>query len=442
MKSSNLKEKIKSLPLTPGIYIYRDIEGVVIYVGKAKRLRNRVISYFRGTLDKRTKTYALVQNIHDLETINTNSEFEALILEAELIQKYQPKYNIVLKDDKSYLYIVIRDDMPGLPTVLTARKTQLLDKDTVFGPFTSSSTTKYVVKALRKMFPFRDCSKSKFTKYQKQGTPCLYGHLGLCPAPCVNTYLNTHDYRKNISSIKRTLKGNTSSLLNDIEKSMVQASKNEDFEVAAHLRDILKNFEYIRRDFHSAQEYIENPYLLEDLEREYLDSLVQLLPNLKSIPQRIECYDISNISGKEAVGSMVVAIDGKIDNREYRKFKIKTKDTPDDFAMMAEVLRRRLSREGDTNGKHWGTPDLIVLDGGKGQLSAVMPVLLDLNLDIPLVGLAKKFETIVYHDGLDYVELRYPKESPGLNLLIRLRDESHRFAQKYHHELRIKSIRL
>lgn len=442
IKNPGLKDKVKELTTNPGIYQYKNKSGKVIYVGKAKNLKNRVNSYFNVKLDPHSKTATLVKQIHSLTYIETLSELEALILEAALIKKYQPKYNIALKDDKSYLYIVIRPnrfDLNGkkllVPKIIAARETDLQKGDLSFGPYPHGRKATDILRILRRIIPYRDCSEGKFNKYQKLASPCLYGHIGLCQAPCSGR-ISPENYRKDINRIKNLLSGDSNKFILSIEKEMKKASKEEKFEDAAYYRDILSKFRYIRQKFSSAQQYIDNPYLVEDLREKALTQLKDSIPFLKDLPERIECYDISNISGVDAVGSMVVAINGEITKREYRRFKIKTKKTPDDFHMMSEVLTRRLKKD-------WNSPDLLVLDGGKGQLSVVQEVLNDLNLDIPMIGLAKKFETIVYidPDTLNFVEINLDRDSEGLKLLQRLRDEAHRFAQAYHHKLRLNQIK-
>ncbi|MFZ5424831.1 MAG: GIY-YIG nuclease family protein [Patescibacteria group bacterium] len=449
MENNLLLSKVKKLPKVPGVYLFKNSAGKIIYVGKAKILRNRVKSYFQGNLLQGSKTKSLVDRIFDLEYIEALSELEALILEAQLIKKYKPKYNIALKDDKSYLYIVIRNEKvikSGreviVPKVLTCHETDLKRKDIVFGPYPHGRTAQYVVRTLRKALPYRDCSVSKFNKYARMDQPCLYGHIGLCSAPCTSS-TSILEYKKDISRLRSILSGKSSSMLKRVEKQMQHSSLNQEYEKAAKYRDILKKFRYIRQSFRTADKYIENPYLVEDMINQALDSLVLNIPHLNKLPKRIECYDISNLSGKEATGSMVVAINGRLTNKEYRNFKIKLKDTPDDFAMMREVLYRRLSREvaPTKTRKPWGTPDLLVVDGGKGQVSIALEVAKELNVDLPIIGLAKRFEHIVYFDGENFSEIALSKSDPGLKLLQRLRDESHRFARRYHHKLRLQKIR-
>jgi len=459
VKSSNLKEKISKLPQTPGSYIFKDKSGKIIYVGKAKNLRSRVKSYFSLSIDSSFKTAELVKRINDINFIKVESEFEALILEAELIKKYKPKYNIVLKDDRSNLYIVIRNEKISIsgknyliPKVITARKKELLKKDLIFGPFPNSATAKNVLGTIRRVFPFRDCSVGKFSRYCKLGSPCLYGHMKLCYSPCIlNTDKDILEYKKKITGVKNILSGKVSKMINDIEKEMVAYSKKKEFEKARECRDMLQKFSYVQEHFRDAGEYINNPYLIDDVSKKSIVDIRDFLPNLEVPPKRIECYDISNISGKEAVGSMVVSIDGRISKSEYKRFKIKleqvlrgSKGKQDDFGMIYEVLYRRLRRESEKSsykGKSWGKPDLIIVDGGKPQVSAALEVMKDLEIDIPVVGIAKKFEKLVYKEtNGNFMEISVSKDTFGMKLIIGLRDESHRFAQSYHHLLRKRSF--
>lgn len=441
-----LKHKVKTFPQRPGVYIFKDARGRVLYVGKAKNLRSRAGSYFRETLDPDSKTYALVQSAKDIEFIEVSSEIEALVLEAHLIQKYNPHYNIVLKDDKSFLYIeILNEKVPingrnvNIPRLKASRKGDLKKDSMVFGPFPSSYATRFVLRTLRRYFPHRDCGENKFNRYSKIGRPCLYGKINLCPAPCIGA-ISQIGYNKRISHIIQFLEGKSSELVSYLELKMQEASEARDFEQAAEYRDMLKNFRYVRDRQVPAHLYVQNPNLIEDLASKALSRLENEIPILNVPPKRIECFDISDLSGKNSVGAMVVARDGKVERSFYRRFKIKSVKGVDDFAKMAEVLRRRLLRlqKGD---KGWEKPDLIVLDGGRGQLSAVFAVMDELQIDnIPVVGLAKKEETVVYYKDGKYEDLRISVDDAGLNLLIRLRDEAHRFAQDYHHRLRIKNL--
>ncbi len=482
-----LAKKAKKLPHRPGVYKFLDAQGQVIYVGKAKSLASRAGQYFQKNL-RDGKTKQLVENTANLETIEVFSELEALILEAELIKKFRPKYNINLKDDKSYLYIVIRSE-GAFKKVLTARRNDVLPKDRAFGPFPDSQTAKYIVRAMRRIFPFRDCSEAKFGKYQKLASPCLFGHIKLCPAPCVNLQAN-QSYAQNIARLSQFLQGKQKHIADALRKKMSQYAKHQQYEQAQEVHQILKRIDYIQQNFRAPREFMENPYLVDDISETALNQLVDTLLGLKNPPKRIECYDVANISGKDAAVSMVVALAGRLEKREYKKFKIKLKDTPDDLFMLREALTRRFLHEVRENLVSWGLPDLVMVDGGKGQVSVAEDVLNQLGLAIPVIGLAKKEELVVYRsertfdgigdpnldqpeqsdksiDGLkgnspkqpkngknaffgnyqetvatagEFEELRLDKSSEALKLLQRLRDESHRFARVYHHYLRTKHI--
>ncbi|NMB69682.1 GIY-YIG nuclease family protein [candidate division WWE3 bacterium] len=444
-----VKEKVRALPLEPGVYLFKDIKGTVIYVGKAKQLKNRVSSYFQSGILPGTKTYALVSRIADMEHIQVESELEALILESDLIKKYRPHYNIIQKDDRTYLYIVIRPvhittsgGEATIWSVFTARETDLKARDVIYGPYPDGGTAKEILRKLRPIFQFKDCSETKFSRFKKMGRPCLYGHLNLCTAPCIyNEPKDIAIYTKNIKNLKAVLSGKSKNLLNQFKKGMDKASKAQRYEDAIYYRDMMEKYKYVSSKFRSSEKYILNPYLIDDLAEKALKNITLMIPILKSVPKRIECYDISNVSGKEAVGSMVVAVDGKVNKREYKRFKIKRKDSPNDFFMMQEVLERRLLHSiPDTKKVPWPVPDLLVIDGGKGQVSAVLKVVKNLNLDIPVVGLAKRFESLVYKTQESYVIASFPKDTEGMKLIIRLRDEAHRFAQAYHHMLRAKKF--
>jgi excinuclease ABC subunit C len=267
--------------------------------------------------------------------------------------------------------------------------------------------------------------------------------MEICTSPCVyNEEGDLKNFADNIEGLKKLLAGRSSKVISDLEKNMNKSSKNEEFEEASKYRDLLKKFYYVQKTFREANEYIENPYLIDDISRKSIEEIKDFLPVVKKIPERIECYDISNISGKEAVGSMVVAIKGKIEKSEYKRFKIKLIEKPNDFGMMKEVLYRRLSREKDEKSyKSWGAPDLIIVDGGKPQVSAGSEIMNEFGLNIPIVGLAKREEVVVYKEDDNFAELRLPKDSYGMKLIMKLRDEAHRFAQNYHHLLRKKSLK-
>jgi len=441
-----LKTQIQNLPHSPGIYKFKNVQNKIIYIGKAKNLKHRVGSYFSSVVEPNSKTGQLVAQIHSVEVIEVKSEVEALILEAYLIGKHKPFYNIVLKDDKSFLYIEILQEkvkIDGketlLPRVKVSRKGDIIKSSVVFGPFPNSSATRFVLRNIRRHFPYRDCSLSKFNLHNKMGKPCLYGDLGLCSAPCSKN-ITPAKYRGQISKIKDFLNGKSSKIISSLEKKMLIASKNQQYEEAGKLRDRLRNFNYVREKRIPANLYVEKPDLLQDLQQKSLTQLRDAIPILKEIPTRIECFDIANLGMDAVVGSMVVSLDGKLQRGLYRRFKIKTPGLKDDFARLAEVLYRRL-RRGLLAEKDWEFPSLLVLDGGIPQLSVVMQVLKKMNLNyIPVIGIAKREEKLIYFDGGRFEEISLPKQSEALQLIIRMRDEAHRFAQDYHHSLRLRDI--
>lgn len=423
---ASLKETISNLPDKPGVYLYHDSDNRIIYVGKAINLKNRVKSYFQSSDKLGPKTAALVANIDSIEYWVVDSEIEALLLEAELIKLHKPRYNIILKDDKSYLYIKITTN-EEIPRISTARREN--EKGvTYFGPFPSAQTAKNVLKTIRRVFPYRSCKTLP-------KTPCLFYHIKLCPAPCVD-YVSVSDYRQMINQIILFLSGKRKTLEKQIEKEMHQASDQLLFEEAAKLKKKLDDIRYITQSFRKPEDYIENPNLLEDQRTKTLEELKshvsQYLP-LNNLPQRIECYDISNIQGKQAVGAMVVFTNGEADKREYRKFKIRTKDSPDDFAMMSEMLRRRFNNE-------WPLPDLLVIDGGKGQLQIALDTLTESGIAIPTISLAKRMEEIYLKVGDTFEKIVLPRNSKALQLLQHMRDEAHRFGITFHRSLRKKKF--
>ncbi len=442
---NSLAETVKDLPDTPGVYIFRNSSKKVIYVGKAINLKNRVSSYFHNSGILMAKTKAMVSKITSLEIIRVDNEIEALILEAELIKRYHPPYNISMKDDKFYKFITIITDSTGAKRIGTSRKKG--QKKTVYiGPYPESSSISIILKTLRKIFPYRDCAVTKFNRYKNIKRPCLYGHIGICPTPCVNTaQIETNN--KNVDNIKDYLTGNRKMLFRSIKKEMEKASKEERFEDAAILRDQIQSYDYITQTTRNVKEYLEEPNIVMDSQITALEKLIEELEKngisfdpYKIKEFRIETYDISNIQGKNAVGSMIVFTGGAPDKKEYRKFKIKMLDTPDDFSMMKEVLSRRFDKK-----VGWKMPDLIIIDGGKGQLSSANEILLEQNIKIPAIGLAKREEEIIIQTDNRFFSILLEKRNEGLKLLQRARDEAHRFAisfyRKKHLENLIKPIR-
>lgn len=546
----DLQTKLANLPDKPGVYLMKNAEGQIIYVGKAVNLKNRVRSYFRTQPKEAAKTRALVKNIADLEYILTDSELEALILECNLIKQHRPKYNISLKDDKTYPYLKITKE--DYPRVLITRKV-LKDGARYFGPYPSSGMLRETLELVRRIFPFRSCQQKVFNNSR----PCLNADIKKCYAPCVGR-ISKEEYNKLIGEIVQFFEGRQEHLVMKLKTEMNAAAEALEFEKAAKLRDQLAGIEQIitsqkaalsRGDDEdviamargigqaSVQVFFvrggkiigrEN-YFLDNtddssrgeiiasfLKQFYLNSqsvppvisveceleetevlevwlgekrgakvsikvpkrgqqkdLVEMvgknalealnkkemeityqkqrtigaLEELRQylgmavLPNRIECYDISNTQGIESVGSMVVFEEGRPKKDQYRRFKIKTVEGPNDFASMYEVLSRRFAHAlkdqeaGKGEGKFERLPDLIIIDGGKGQLQFARKAMVELGFgDIATYGLAKKEELLFHESEPEPIVL--PRDSQSLFLIQRIRDEAHRFAITYHRSLR------
>lgn len=548
--NEELKQTLKLLPSLPGCYIYYDKNGEVIYVGKAKILKRRVMSYFNRKHES-VKVNVLVSQIEKLEYIITNTEVEALILESHLIKKYKPKYNILLKDDKKYPYFLITDE--DFPRITIVRKKNMNpEKGKYYGPYTDIRAMHATLDFLKKIFPLKQCKTPKF-----KDRPCLYYHIGRCMAPCQNK-VTPDEYKAIVKQAELFLSGKQSELMKQIKEQMQKYSDTLQFEKAAKLRD---SYNDLAKTLEKQKVVYENTKLNEDiislmaddgifaivilmiregrlidkkdftyeveeedrteffatffkeyyttLKLEYPDRIVSneleaigekalyeewleilahkkvkisygkstqgkelqmladknakvLLDNakikkmskirddfneigsylaeklhLKNFPYRMECYDISHIQGTNTVASMVTFINGLPKKSEYRKFKVKmTEGKPDDFLSMKEVLTRRLSHLGE---EKWAKPDLMIIDGGKGQLSSVMEIIEGLGVTgIDVVSLAKKHEEVFLPKQSEPVIL--PRNSSALFLFQRIRDEAHRFAITYHRQLRSKSM--
>jgi excinuclease ABC subunit C len=428
--NKNLKNKLKVLSKGPGAYLFRDENGRVIYVGKAVNLKNRVSSYFNQT-EKDPKTTEMISHIKKLDTIECNSEFEALILESELVKRYKPKYNIKLKDDKSYVYIKITNG--EYPKVTITRRSDD-EKARYLGPFIDAGAVRSILKVARKIFPFCTCSLPK-------GEVCLYFHLGLCRGHD-ESHLTNKEYQKDINGLIKLFSGKTKELEKNFNREMKSAAKENRFEKAAEYRDKLRFLERIKKSHFISER---------DLRAD--DALLQLKNelNLVEIPKRIECFDISNIMGTSAVGSMVVFRDGIASPKDYRRFKIRTVKGANDYAMMAEVLARRfrqitkqnknskLTQNSKLKTQNSELPNLVILDGGKGQLSAVLQ-----NIIVPegakIIALAKKRETIYEIRNSKFETQNLAEGSEAMYLIQRIRDEAHRFAITYHRKVRSKEF--
>lgn len=407
-----IKEKVKVFPDLPGVYIMKDSGGKAIYIGKAGSLKKRVSSYFNKS-NRRHKIDLLVAEIKDIDYILTNSEAEALIYEASLIKSSRPKFNVDLKDDKSYPYLklTLNEKYPRL--VITRRR--LNDRAIYYGPYTDVKLLRQALSFIQKVFPLRICNRLGRKL-------CMNYHIAECLGPCVGK-INKKTYSKMVGELKLFLEGRKTELLDKLSRSMEKASKGLKFEEAVLIRNRIRSLSTLvtKRGVPSPMNQI--------------DELKYIL-KLKRRPKRIEAFDISNTSGKEAVGSVVSFLDGDPDRDNYRKFRIKTVETVDDYGMMREVVYRRYRRLLD---EKKGLPDLIIIDGGKGHLATALKELRALGIvNIPVIGIAKEFEHI-------YVPRRQlpiilPKDSSILQLIKRIRDEAHRVAKDYHITLRRKKV--
>jgi excinuclease ABC subunit C len=440
-----------------------------LYVGKAINLKSRVSSYFTSPNQLGEKTRVLVSQIRKIKITIVESELEALLLEAFYIKQYNPKYNIKLTDNKSYIQIkiTIKDKYPAV--LLSRREDD--GKSLYFGPYPSSSSVKLVLKTIRRIFPF-----VSVPNHPKR--ICLYNHLGLCPCPPINDSPELEkEYRKNIRGIVRMLEGESKKIMTEFEKSRDELSKNEEYEEALKIQKKIEALSFITTPFHRPFEYDMNPNLRTDIRQSELNELIAALNqkgfNLTKL-NRIECYDISNTQGTNATASMVVFINGEKEGSQYRKFKIKKDGRPNDFAMMRETLNRRFKHE------DWTYPDLLIVDGGKGQVGSALKAFQESGINLPLIGLAKREETIIIplinntrhsgkrlelpkersqnHSETDpgqdrmtsivphrinyesdaFTQVTLARNSKALHLIQRIRDEAHRFAITYHRKLRSK----
>jgi len=390
----DLISKVKNFPQKPGVYLMKNKKGEIIYIGKASNLQKRVLSYFQKAHDQRIEK--LLQEVDDIAYQIQDTTIEALILESNLIKKYQPKYNIREKDDKSFLYILITNEK--FPRVLLVRKKDIKDNSgEVFGPFTQAQNLRQALKIIRKIFPYNLHPENKIP----QDKPCFDYQIGLCPGTCIQK-ITPKEYAKTIKNIKLFLSGKKKKILEKLKKEMETASKNLEFELAQKIKNQI-----------FALTHIQDIALIQE------DKF-----NLEEGVKRIEGYDISNISGKLAVGSMVVFLNDQPQKSEYKKFKIKTVNTINDVLMLKEVLERRF------NHKEWTLPDLILIDGGKAQVNIAKKVLKKLKLNIPVVGIAKGPKR-KKNEFIGKIPNEFNKD-----LLIKVRDEAHRFALSYHRQIR------
>lgn len=547
----NLEEELKKLPDKPGVYIMHNKLGTIIYVGKAVNLKNRVRQYFRASTNHSAKIKRMVSQIDYFEYIITDSELEALVLECNLIKEHSPKYNTMLKDDKTYPFIKITTG-EKYPRVLFSRKMKH-GTGKYYGPYTSAGAVKDTIELLCKLYKIRTCNR-RLPADEGRERPCLNYHIGQCSAPCQG-YISEADYKKSIESVESFLNGNYSVIIDSLTEQMMEASEKLEFEEAARYRDLCESVKqvaqkqkitmdettdrdviaaasdgqdavvqvfFIRggkllgrdhfhmsvaegdtrseiisqfmKQYYGGTPYIPNVVMLQE-EIEDSDIIAQWLSDIKKRKvsiitpkkgdkeklvelayknakmvliqdgekikreqqrtigameeiagwlnlhklRRAEAYDISNTNGIESVGSMVVFEDGKPKKNDYRKFKIKTVKGPDDYKSMREVLTRRFKRALEGSAGFAVYPDLIMMDGGRGQVNIALDVLRELNLTIPVCGMVKDDN----HNtrGLYYnnVEIPIDRHSEGFKLITRVQDEAHRFAIEYHRSLRSKA---
>lgn len=551
--AEHLKEKLKSLPLTPGVYLMKDDQGVVIYVGKAVNLKQRVRSYLQNSLKLAPKVRAMMRHVTDFEIIGTTTEVEALILEATLVKEKQPHYNIRLKDDKAYPYLRLTWEEP-FPRLLVARKSAK-DGSRYFGPYPRAQAVRDTIRLLRRIFPIRNCTNQRL---KNAARPCLEFHIKRCQAPCQNL-VSQDQYRDMMKEVERVLEGRADEVERDLVVRLKEAASKLEFERAAELRNQVEAIREVTQQQQMVagagreldaiawavsqdEAYVqifrvrkgrltgrESLALTgvegaeeEDIARAFLfqyyqgaqdippELLMQALPGdpsamtawlhsrrqasvavkvpqrgekarllelvrhnaeltrdeagrrveikerqreeallglqhalgLPSAPRRMECYDISNTQGTESVASMVVFTEGQPDKSQYRRFKIKTVEGPNDFESMFEVIGRRFRHrdlaETNPSTKRFATlPDLVIIDGGRGQLGYAFRAMQELGVaDVPVFGLAKEHEWLFEPGSPDPIIL--DRDSPPLKLLQHLRDEAHRFAITFHRELRTK----
>ncbi len=432
----NIKDKLKALPDKPGVYFMRDRHGKIIYVGKAVSLRDRVRSYFRsGTLrSAEPKLRGLIRSIHDLDYLVLRNDAEATLTEGRLIKEYRPRYNILFRDDKRFLLLRVNRNEP-FPRFTTCR-IQKDDGATYFGPYASSAAAHVAREFVEKRFGLRVCRPRVPGPIDHKH--CLNDILRFCSAPCIQK-ISRSAYRERVESACSFLRGERPEYLREVREAMDAASRKNEYERAAAYRDTLFLLQdAIKRRIRGTKSLT----LKAGDARAGIRDLQKVL-GLKREPNIMEAYDISNISGTHAVGSMVCAVDGMPQRSRYRLFRIRTVEGSDDPGMMGEVIRRRFERLIKEKGK---PPDLVILDGGITQLRAARRVLDEQRLEnVPAIGLAKRFEEI-YPMSMAYgsksrTPLRLPSDSPALLVLQRVRDEAHRFALTYHRKLRLRRIR-
>lgn len=408
----SIKAFIQNCPTTPGVYIIKDDTGIPIYIGKARSLKSRLACHFGARAQKDPKEYLIGNNASHIEIIQTSHEAEALLLEASLVKQHHPKYNIDLKDDKSYPFIKITDeDYPRL-LITRGRKS---DGARYYGPFTNVGLLRQAAQMLKRLFPLRTCQPMP-------DRVCLMFHIGQCPGPCEN-HVSKEEYRKTVEELVMFLEGKYTTLIKVLTRRMEEASEGNRFEEAMLYRDQIRALGSVA----AKKEKQDVASILRELQ----DKL-----RLSRYPERIEAFDISNIQGQNPVASLVVFEGAKPKKSDYRKFKIKTVEGINDYEMMREVVRRHYTR---VLAEKRRLPDLIVIDGGKGHLSSAKEELEALNLgDVDCISIAKEHEYLFKPDReTPYV---LPMNSPVLKMIRHLRDEAHRFAITFYRKLHRKKL--
>ncbi len=425
-------EKVKTFPQTPGVYLMKDHAGNVIYVGKAKNLRSRAGSYFLKEAAENLRTCELVLHIRDIDYIPCETEVDALLREARLIKDIQPKFNKELKDDKSfpYLQIRVREEFPRVEFTRTPKTRGVR----LYGPFTSAKSLRAAIQVLQKVLKFRTCtldiksSEDRWRWYR----PCILASIRQCSAPC-NLRVSKDEYRKQIRKLILIMEGRKTRLMKEMQEQMREASVNLQFEKAARIRDevvALGKLE-LRGDVHNDVQ----PEVFHIDPKKGLLGLRKVL-GLKKTPRTIEGFDIAHLQGSETVASLVSFLDGQPFKSGYRRFKIKTVQGVDDFASMREVISRRFQRLSEDGAVF---PDILLIDGGKGQLNAALDAFNMLGIEPPTVISLAKQEEEIFRPG-ESESIKLSRHSAALRLLQYVRDESHRFAQHYHHILRRKKL--
>lgn len=425
-------EKVKQFPVTPGVYLMKDEQGRVIYVGKAKSLRNRASHYFTKAAADDLRTCDLVKLIRDIDFLEAESEVDALLLEARLVKDIQPRFNVELKDNKTfpYLQIRVREDYPRVEFTRSPRRRGVR----LYGPFTSAKSLRHAMQVLQRIFQFRTCGLDirEDDPRWRWFRPCLLHSIRQCTAPC-NFRVSKEDYRKQIRSLRLVMEGKKARLLREMEKEMKAASAGMMFEKAARLRDDMAALQKLGQRGEVDRDVQPEVFPIDP--KKGLRGLKKIL-GLAATPRTLEGIDIAHLGGDDTVASLVNFIDGLPFKPGYRRYRIKSVAGVDDFASIREVVTRRFRRT-DQEGKVF--PDILLIDGGKGQLNAALEAFRVIGVEPPcLISLAKREEEI-YRPG-EAEPLRLSRHSAALRLLQYVRDEAHRFAQHYHKILRRKRM--